>query len=306
VSVTDMTDQSSIPTSGDQGHAPYVVITPVRNEEKYVEQTIQSMLNQTIPPAEWILVDDGSSDGTPQILRRYASEVPWLRVITRADRGFRASGRGVVDAFYEGYHQLRSQEWGFIVKLDGDLVFDADYFEQCLQRFAGNPTLGLGGGTIESLGKNGFERESHPMFHVRGATKIYRRRFWEDIGGLVSAPGWDGLDEIKGNMLMWESRTFSDLILKQLRSTGSAQGQWSDWLKRGEGCYLIGYHPLFLLARSIARVTKPPYLVASTGLLIGYVRASVERRPRAADAETIAYVRQQQIARLLGRETIWR
>ncbi|MGH8871268.1 MAG: glycosyltransferase family 2 protein [Acidimicrobiia bacterium] len=301
-----MTGRSSEPSNGDQDPAPYVVVTPVRNEEKYVEQTIRSMLNQTMPPAEWILVDDGSTDRTPQILRRYALEVPWLRVVTRADRGFRASGRGVVDAFYEGYRHLRSQDWDYIVKLDGDLVFDNDYFEQCLQRFARNPRLGIAGGTIESVGRNGLERESHPMFHVRGATKIYRRRAWEEIGGVASAPGWDGLDEIKASMRQWETRTFSDLILRQLRTTGSAQGQWSDWLKRGEGCYLIGYHPVFLLARSIVRARRSPHLVASAGLLVGYLRALLKRLPRAADVETVAYVREQQIARLLGRETIWR
>lgn len=301
-----MTGRSSAPSSGDQDLAPYVVITPVRNEERFVEQTIRSMLNQTFPPMEWILVDDGSTDLTPQILQRYALEVPWLRVVTRNDRGFRASGRGVVDAFYDGYRQLRSQDWAFMVKLDGDLVFDNDYFEQCLHRFARNPRLGIAGGTVESVGRRGLQRESHPVFHVRGATKIYRRRAWEEIGGLAPAPGWDGLDEIKANMRQWETRTFSDLILRQLRTTGSAQGQWSDWLKRGEGCYSIGYHPLFVLARSIFRARRRPYLVASAGLLVGYLHALVKRLPRAADAETVAYVRGQQFARLLGKETIWR
>jgi len=292
--------------SGDQVLPPYVVITPVRNEENFVEQTIQSMLSQTVRPAEWVLVDDGSSDRTPQILGQYALSVPWLRVVTRADRGFRLSGRGVVDAFYDGYRQLRSRDWGFIVKLDADLLFESDYFEQCLRRFVQQPRLGIAGGTIESMSKNGIQRESHPAFHVRGATKIYRRRSWEEIGGLVSAPGWDGIDEIKANMMRWQTRTFPDLVLRQLRPTGAAQGQWRDWLKGGEGCYHIGYHPLFLLARSVVRARRSPYLIASIGLLVGYLRASVKRLPRVADAETVAYVREQQLARLLGKNTIWR
>lgn len=301
-----MTDRVPTASRGDQGLAPYVVITPVRNEEDYVEQTIESMLNQTIPPAEWILVDDGSDDRTPQILEQYALRVPWLRVVTRPDRGFRESGRGVVEAFYHGYRHLRSRDWDFIVKLDGDLVFENDYFERCLRHFAQEPLLGIAGGTIESVGKNGIRPEGHPVFHVRGATKIYRRRSWEEIGGLVSAPGWDALDEIKANMLRWQTRTFPDLVLTQLRPTGSAQGQWRDWLKGGEGSYLIGYHPIFLFARSILRARRSPYLIASTGLLVGYVRAFVKRLPRAADAETVAYVRKQQLARLLGRESMWR
>jgi poly-beta-1,6-N-acetyl-D-glucosamine synthase len=291
---------------GDQGLDPYVVITPVRNEEAYVEQTIKSMLNQTRPPVEWVLVDDGSTDRTSQILARYALSTPWLQVVTRPDRGFRASGRGVIDAFYDGYRALRAPNWAFIVKLDGDLVFDQGYFAQCLTRFAREPRLGIAGGTIHSVGKNGINPDRHPVFHVRGATKIYRRSTWEEIGGLVAEPGWDALDEIRANMLGWQTQTFTDLVLTQLRPTGSAQGQWSDWLKGGEGSYQVGYHPLFLLARSIARARRSPYLIATIGLLLGYLRAFVTRHPRAADPVTVSYVRQQQLARLLGKETIWR
>jgi len=293
-------------TDGNHETAPYVVITPVRNEERYVEETIRSMVNQTISPAEWILVDDGSVDRTPEILEKHSGDVPWLSVVTRPDRGFRSSGGGVVDAFSSGYEQLRSGDWGFIVKLDADLAFEPDYFEQCLQRFTEEPQLGIAGGTIESVGKDGIRRERHPEFHVRGATKIYRRAAWEEIGGLINAPGWDGIDEIQANKLGWRTRTFPDLTLTQLKPTGSAEGQWRDWLKGGEGCYQIGYHPLFLLARSVAQARRRPYLVASAGLLAGYLRAWLRHLPRAADADTVAYVREQQLAKLLGRDTIWR
>jgi len=301
-----MTDSSSASPPRQQRPGSYVVITPIRDEEEYVEQTIRSMLQQTIRPLQWILVDDGSRDRTPEILQSYASSKSWLDVVTRRDRGFRATGTGEVDAFYDGYRQLRTDEWDFIVKLDADLVFGADYFERCLRHFAQEPKLGIAGGTIESVGKEGVYRESHPSFHVRGATKIYRRATWEALGGIVAAPGWDTLDEVTANARGWETRTFPEIVLRQLRPTGSALGQWRSWLKDGEGSYLVGYHPLFLLARSVFRLTRRPYVVAAAGLLTGYVWALLRRVPRTATVDTISYLRAQQMAKLLGRDTIWR
>lgn len=299
---------SDVPAGSDrdQSLGSYVVISPVRDEEGYVEQTIRSMLGQSIAPAHWVLVDDGSRDRTPEILRRYADSAPWLDVITRDDRGFRATGSGEVDAFYAGYGQVKTGRWDFIVKLDADLTFDEDYFERCLEHFAQEPRLGIAGGTVESVGANGVYRESHPSFHVRGATKIYRRTAWEEIGGIVAAPGWDTLDEVRANFLGWETRTFPDIVLRQLRPTGSGLGQWRSWVKDGTGSYLVGYHPVFLLARSAFRLARRPYGVAGAGLLTGYMWSLVRRLPRTASDDTISYLRQQQVAKLLGRETIWR
>lgn len=291
----------------DRPGPPYVVVTPVRDEEAHLEEVIRSVVAQTWQPLEWIIVDDGSTDRTPQILIEQAAAVPWMTVVTRPDRGFRASGAGVVQAVQVGVDSLRSNDWEFLAKLDGDLSLPSDYFEECLNRFAADPKLGIAGGTIESAyGEGGFRRERHPEFHVRGATKIYRRSTWEDIDGLVDVPGWDGIDEIEANRLGWRTRTFPDLVLRQMKPTGSAEGQWRDWRKGGAGAYQIGYHPLFVLARSFARATRPPYLIASAGLLTGYVQALLRRDPRAVGADTLAYVREQQMARLLGKETIWR
>src|SRR5207248_6259307 len=129
----------------------YVVITPVRDEEAYLALTIDSMVKQTIRPQEWIIVDDGSKDRTGAIIDQYASEYPWIRALHREDRGFRKSGGGVVEAFNDGYSRLSCCDWEFVVKLDGDLSFAADYFEKCLEHFDADPKLGIGGGTIFNL-----------------------------------------------------------------------------------------------------------------------------------------------------------
>ena len=120
----------------------YVVITPVRDEEVYIGATIESVCQQTIRPTEWIIVDDGSNDRTGEIIDRYAAQVPWIRAIHRANRGFRKAGSGVIEAFYDGYHEVRCNDWELIVKLDGDLTFPPTYFEDCLAHFRSEPRLG--------------------------------------------------------------------------------------------------------------------------------------------------------------------
>src|SRR4030095_3818867 len=140
---------------------------------------------------------------------------------------------GVVDAFYSGYERLAGIDWGFLVKLDGDLDFEDDYFERCLARFAKQPDLGIGGGVIYSQVGGQLKEEEHPAFHVRGATKIYRRACWEQIGGLLRVPGWDTLDEVKANQLGWHTGSFPEVRIVQQRFTGEGGGQWPTWVKNG-------------------------------------------------------------------------
>jgi len=183
----------------------YVIITPVRDEALYIEKTIESVASQTIKPVEWVIVNDGSTDDTGKIIDQYSKNYPWMHIIHRENRGFRKSGGGVIEAFYDGYNSLKSKDWDFIVKLDGDLSFKQDYFEGCFERFRANPKLGIAGGTICHLINGILKPEKNPQFHVRGATKIYRKVCWDAIGGLIKAPGWDAVDEVKANMLGWHS-----------------------------------------------------------------------------------------------------
>src|SRR5688572_6135518 len=126
----------------------YVVITPVRNEAAYVRRTIDSVVAQTLSPQQWVIVDDGSTDGTREILEPASRTYAWITTISRPDRGFRKSGGGVVEAFYDGYRMLKGGDWDFLVKLDGDLSFEPDYFERCFAYFADEPRLGIGGGAV--------------------------------------------------------------------------------------------------------------------------------------------------------------
>jgi len=284
----------------------YVVVTPVRDEEEHIISTIESMIKQTVRPREWVIVNDGSKDDTGKIIDEYAGRYEWIKALHRADRGFRKAGGGVVDAFNDGYRALTCGTWEFIVKFDGDLTFDERYFEGCLKEFQLDAELGVGGGVICYI-ENGEKRfEEAPSFHVRGATKVYRKACWEHIGGLLQAPGWDTFDEIKANSLGWKTRSFPHLHLIHQRDTGSADGLWPSLVKYGRANYICGYHPLFMVSKCVFRVGRKPYLIGSIGLMYGFVSGYAKRIPQVEDPAAIKYLRNQQMSRLLGRESLWK
>jgi glycosyltransferase involved in cell wall biosynthesis len=265
------------------------------------------MVAQTLRPQLWILVDDGSTDTTGSIIDQAARGHSWMRAIHRADRGYRKAGGGVIDAFYSGFKSLGGEPWDYIVKLDGDLSFAPTYFADCIHYFHTDNKLGIGGGTICNVMSGGMEPETYgdPPFHVRGATKIYRRPCWEGIGGLYPATGWDTIDEVKANMLGWKTYTFPDLKLTHYRFAGDADGAWKNWVKNGRGSYISGYHPVFMFFKCLSRLTEKPYGVAAAGLCVGFLSGYFRRVPQVDDRELIKYLRQQQVRRLTLRRSLW-
>ena len=200
----------------------YVIVSPVRDEAAHIAQTLQSVVGQTVRPAKWVIVDDGSKDDTGSIVDSYAARHPWIDVIHCADRGHRVAGGGVMDAFYVGFARVEHDAWDFAAKLDGDVSFHPDYFQRCLEHFATDPRLGIGGGTVFTPTKEGLRTDSvgDPPFHVRGTAKIYRRACFQQIGPLVKAPGWDTLDEVRANLLGWSTRTFPDVGMVRPQADG--------------------------------------------------------------------------------------
>lgn len=284
----------------------YVIVTPVRDEEAYLRLTVDSVLAQTVRPMEYVIVNDGSKDRTGYIIEEYARQYPWIHAVHRDDRGYRKWGAGIIEAFYSGYDALRCTDWEFMCKLDGDLSFPAKYFENTFRKFAESPKLGIGGGFLYHV-ENGVKTlETHPTFHVRGGAKIYRRACWEAIGGLWVGPGSDTVDEVKANMLGWSTMSFIELQMEHHRWTGAAYGRWGGVVKNGKTDYVSGYHPLFVLAKAVARVAQKPFMVGSIALLYGYIAAYLEKVPRVDDPGLIRYLQQQQIAKLVGKETIWK
>jgi len=290
----------------DLSATKYVVITPVRDEEQYLPYTIESMVRQSIRPQEWIIVDDGSKDRTGKIIEEASRQYSWIRGVRRQDRGFRKWGAGIIEAFYDGFNNLNCKDWDFMAKLDGDLSFEPDYFAGVFRKFAEDQPLGIGGGYLYHLENGQKTLEHNPIFHVRGGAKVYRRACWEAIGGLWVGPGSDTVDEVKANMLGWSSRSFLDLQIQHHRWTGAAYGRWGGIMKNGKTDYVSGYHPLFMLAKSVTRLWKRPYVLGSVALLYGYVSAFLQSTPRVDDPQLIKYLQRQQLAKLCCQETIWK
>jgi glycosyltransferase involved in cell wall biosynthesis len=284
----------------------YVLVTPVRDEETYLPLTIESVVRQTIPPVEWVIVNDGSKDNTAKIIDEAAQRFSWIKGIHRKDRGYRKWGAGIIEAFYDGFHALTCTEWEFMCKLDGDLSFDSGYFEATFRKFAECPKLGIGGGVLYHVHNGRRTLERHPTFHVRGGVKIFRRACWDALGGLWVGPGSDTADEVKANMLGWSSLSFSDLEIQHHRWTGATLGLWGGAAKNGKTDYVCGYHPIFLLAKAAVRLSQRPFIVGSLALVYGYMAAYLQGMPRVDDPELIRYLQRQQLARLAGKETIWK
>lgn len=292
----------------------YVVITPVRDEAEHLEHTIRSMVAQTVRPAQWILVNDGSTDATGDIIERWAAEHDWIMPVhlsdrpsgEKASRGKRAVEAKEIEAFYKGVSALTCEGWEFIVKLDGDLGFEQDYFQRCFAEFLDDAKLGIGGGEIYNLLEGHLQTEPNPGFHVRGATKIYRRACWTAIGGVIPSAGWDTLDEVKANMLGWSTRTFSQLQVTHYRFTGAANGLWRNAVKNGMWSYIAGYHPVYMVARCAKGIFRHPVILGSAGLFYGYLQGYLQQVEQANDRQLIEYLRSQQLARLFSRPTIWK
>jgi biofilm PGA synthesis N-glycosyltransferase PgaC len=286
----------------------YIIITPVRNEQAFLPGTIAAVVSQTLKPRKWVIVDDGSADSTGQIIDTASKEHLWIQAVHRPDRGFRQAGGGVIAAFYDGYALIAKDEWDYLVKLDGDLSFEPDYFTKCLREFEVDKTLGIAGGTCCKVvdGKVMPEFNGEPPFHVRGPTKIYRRECFEAIGGLITAPGWDTVDQVKANMLGWKTMTLPHIQLIHHRSTGGAYGSWKDWMKNGLANYITGYHPLFMLCKCVKRLCCKPYGIHAIALGWGFLKGYLKRIPQVEDSAAIRYLRDQQWRALTFRSSLWR
>lgn len=276
----------------------YVIVSPMKNEEKYVAQTLESVVSQTVLPVEWMIVNDGSTDNSVEIIDKYSQRYPWIRrVDVKGTR--RRRGGHVVDLFYKGLEQAKCSDFEFVVKLDCDLSLKPDFFEVVLRTFAANPGLGITSGISYITRDARLVEEKSAPGHTLGAAKIYRMSCFEAIGGLVRSMGWDGVDEIKARMSGWEAWPIRELPVLHHRPEGQGQGTLESGLERGRGTYFMGYHPVFVLARVCRQMLRPHYFVDGVGMLAGYLSACWHNEERIPDAEFVHFLRKHQIRKLL-------
>jgi glycosyltransferase involved in cell wall biosynthesis len=280
----------------------YLLISPCRNESDFMRQTLDSVIAQSIRPAKWVIVDDGSTDATPRILAEYATRHDWIEIVTRPDRGHRAVGSGVVDAFYAGYEIVNPEDYRYICKLDLDLRLPRRYFEELMMRMEANPRIASCSGKAY-LEKDGIlVNERHGDETSIGASKFYRVSCFKAIGGFVREVMWDGIDCHRCRMKGWIACSWDDPELRfiHLRPMGSSQQSiYAGRMRHGYGQYFMGTGFMYMAASAIYRLGEKPYVLGSLAMLWGWVKSAMQGRPRYDDPEFRQYLRRYQWRSLL-------
>lgn len=275
-----------------------VVISPCRDESRFVELTLRSVTGQSKRPDRWVVVNDGSTDATPEIVAGYAAGHPWIEMVTREDRGGRQLGPGVVAAFNEGFKHLGDDPFDVIAKLDCDMEFGPDCFERILRHFE-DPRVGMASGTTYLKVGEKLVSERHAPYYVPGQAKFYRRQCFQDIGGLQPLYGWDILDQADSRRHGWKTLHDPEIRLVHHRLQGATFGPVRGRILWGYGAYATGTHPLFAFWRGVYRMAERPWLIGGLAFLWGFLSNYVSPRvARTENVELIRYLRKEQIFRL--------
>jgi biofilm PGA synthesis N-glycosyltransferase PgaC len=278
----------------------YVLITPARNEEAFIEKTIESVIHQTVPPMKWVIVDDGSSDRTPEIVARYASQNPWIEMVQmpqRRDRSFAAK----VHSFNAGYLRVKDLPYEIIGNLDADISFEKDFLAFLMDRFAEDPVLGVAGTIFREEGYSSETDSFEGEKHVSGQCQLFRRRCFEEIGGYIPhrAGGIDWMAVTTARMMGWRTRSFREKSFFHYRHLGTAERSvLAAMFSYGEKDYYLGGHPLWELFRVAYRSSKRPYVIASLALGLGYCWALLRHTPRPVSRQLMEFHRREQLTKL--------
>jgi poly-beta-1,6-N-acetyl-D-glucosamine synthase len=276
----------------------YALISPVRDEARHIRRTLEAIVSQTHLPSEWVIVDDGSRDATPEIVAEYAATHPWIRLIRSGLEGRRVRGSRIVEAFNRGRSELRVSP-DVTVKLDGDLYVPPHYFAWVAEVFARVPEAGLVGGVGLVWDGAAWVPEKAGRHTVLGAFKAYRTDCLDEIGGLQSSMGWDGIDEFALRARGWSVHALSELSILHFRQRGSAQKWWRARWEEGVGNAFMGYRPDFLMLRATYRgVVERPRVLSGLALLSGFVWSRVTRKPQVPDPGARVELRKEQRARM--------
>jgi biofilm PGA synthesis N-glycosyltransferase PgaC len=278
----------------------YVLVTPARNEESFIELTLKSVVAQTIKPLKWIIVSDGSTDRTDAIVSQYSARHGWIELVRTPERKERHFA-GKVLAFNAGYESLKGLEYDVLGSLDADVSFDEDYFEYLLSQLLQNPELGLVGTPFTEDGRTGYDYRFVSVEHVSGGCQVFRRQCFEDIGGYIPMKG-GGVDHvavIKARMNGWKTCSFLQKSYAHHRKMGTAKyGSLRSKFEVGKLDFALGGHPLWELFRVAYQLTKKPWILGGVMIFFGYFGSYVLRKKRSVPADLIAFRGQEQMERL--------
>jgi glycosyltransferase involved in cell wall biosynthesis len=281
-------------------HLSYVLITPARNEEAFIDKTIESMIHQTVLPVKWVIVDDGSTDRTREIVSRYLGQYRWIEMVQlpqRRDRSFAAK----VMAFNAGYERLKGLSYEIIGNLDADISFEKDHFEFLTRRFSVDSTLGVAGTVFREDGYSSETDSFEGHKHVSGQCQLFRKGCWDDIGGYIPhrAGGIDWMAVVTARMKGWKTESFREKSFFHYRHLGTAERSiLSSLFSYGEKDYYLGGHPVWELFRVAYRTTKQPYVIGGITLGLGYCWAFLRRMPRPVSRDLMSFHREEQLVKL--------
>jgi len=295
---TSLTDRSAESTPSSF-LLTYTLITAARNEVQNIERTIQSVIKQTVRPLKWVIVSDGSTDGTDEIVGKYVAECGWIELVRRPERAERHFA-GKADCFNAGYRYLQDLQFDIIGNLDADMSFEEDYFSFLLSKFAQDETLGVAGTRFRE-GSETYDYRFTSIEHVSGQCQLFRRECLTEIGGYAALKegGIDLVATITARMNGWKTRTFPEKLIEHHRKTqiGRYSGRAAEF-RSGYHDYLMGADPVWQVFRCIYQSSKWPYVIRGILLLAGYVWAVLRQAERPVSKEFIAFRKQEQMRRL--------
>lgn len=281
----------------------YILITPAKNEAKYIEQTIQSVCKQTVKPQAWIIVNDGSTDNTADIISGYLKKNQFIHLINLPVQQKRHFS-GKVNAIDQGFILVDELNinYDYYGNLDADVSFDENYYEALLAKMMQEEEVGVAGGHVYDLTKSGFIPQLNISYEsVAGPVQLFRKECYRDIGGYVASELGlvDAIAEVKARMKGWATKTFPDLVVYHLRATGSESNTPLQIARKdGKKEYLFGYHPLFHIARSMQRLPCSPIVLGSLVRSFYFFKCYFDSTQRPVNKEFVKYLRSEEMRKL--------
>jgi len=278
----------------------YVLVTPARNEQAFIAKTLDSMVAQTLLPERWVIVDDGSTDRTAEIVEPYARRHPWIELVRRPkhlDRSF----AGKVHAFNAGFARLQALQFDVIGNLDADLSFDPDYLDFLVKKFSEDPKLGVAGTPFIENGYDSARDSFEGQNHVAGGCQLFRRECFQEIGGYLPnrAGGVDWIAVTTARMKGWKTCSFPEKRFHHYRSLGTAErNKLKASFSYGEKDYYLGNSPIWEMFRVSYRMIKPPFVIEGMALFCGYSSAAIRRINRPVSPELMRFHRAEQMKKL--------
>jgi biofilm PGA synthesis N-glycosyltransferase PgaC len=278
----------------------YVIVTPARNEAQFIELTLKSVVAQTVKPLKWVIVSDGSTDGTDEIVSRYTTEYPWIELVRMPERTERHFA-GKVYAFNAGYSRVKDLDYAVVVSMDADISFEEDYFAFLLEKLTGDSRLGLVGTPFRDSSDGMYDYRFVSIEHVSGACQVFRRECFEAIGGYrpVKSGGIDLIAVLSARAAGWRTRTFAEKSCLHHRRMGTLrQRSLSNSFRRGRMDYLLGSHPVWEIFRSIYQVKRKWHFIGGILMLAGYFWTMLNHVERTMPQDLVSLRRDEQLRRL--------